>query len=122
MDLLGSALAAVRRDEHMATFADILSLLVRQQVPLGQALLLAAEASGDVGLRQVSQNVADRLESGETLTGREAMPIDFPPRVGMADRLWGSVVGTERGTVTRPQPIAAPCERDYGRPSTSRSR
>lgn len=79
---LGSALAAVRRDEHMATFADILSLLVRQQVPLGQALLLAAEASGDVGLRQVSQNVADRLESGETLTGREAMPIGFPPVLG----------------------------------------
>lgn len=79
---LRSALGTVLRDERMAIFADILALLLRQQVPLVQALVLAAEASGDIGLRRVSQDVAERLERGEVLTGREQMPGGFPPVLG----------------------------------------
>ena len=79
---LGSALAAVVRDERMAAFADILSLLVRQQVPLSQAVVLAAEASGDDALRQAAQGIAERLERGDALARREDMPAGFPPVLG----------------------------------------
>jgi type II secretory pathway component PulF len=51
----------------MATFADTLTLLVEHSVPYHEALLLAADASGDRCLRETVRPLAERLERGETL-------------------------------------------------------
>jgi general secretion pathway protein F len=76
------ALGRVFHDERMAGFAEVLSLLVNQQVPLGQAVVLAADASGDRLIRRASQEIADRLQRGEILTRREDLPAEFPPLLG----------------------------------------
>jgi general secretion pathway protein F len=72
----------VLRDGRLATFAEILSLLVRQQVPMPEAVVLAADASGDRRLAQGARDLADRLRSGGSGAEGQAMPPHFPPLVG----------------------------------------
>ncbi len=79
---LGFALGRVVGDDRLAGFSEVLALLVEQKVPLPQAVLLAAEASGDRGLREAAQQFAGRLERGEILTRREDLPAEFPPTLG----------------------------------------
>ena len=69
------------RDGRQATFAEVLSLLVRQQVPLDEALTLAADASGDRGLQSAAQRMADNLRRGGDLTGSEETAGPLPPLV-----------------------------------------
>jgi type II secretory pathway component PulF len=52
-----------------ATFAELLALLLEHQVPLGEALRLAGDASGDKAMRQGAAELADRLERGEAPEG-----------------------------------------------------
>jgi len=70
------------RDGRSATFAEVLSLLVRQQIPLDEALVLAAEASGDQSLRADAQQLADRLRAGGSPAGDSAPRSAIPPLVG----------------------------------------
>ena len=49
-----------------ATFLDLLALLVESQTPLPEAMLLAAEASGDPQTLQLARQVTAALESGQT--------------------------------------------------------
>ncbi len=70
------------RDGRLAAFAEVLSLLIKQQVPVPEALVLAADASGDRGLRQASRTLAERLRRGEVVAGRESLPPEFPPLLG----------------------------------------
>ena len=65
-------------DGRMATFTEMLALLVEQQVPLHDAVVLAADASGDRGLGEAARSVADRLRHGETLFATDALPRPFP--------------------------------------------
>lgn len=65
---------------RLATFADVLSLLVQQRVPLHQAIELAGNASGDLDLQKDSRNVAERLCLGETRPAAENSPAHgIPP-------------------------------------------
>lgn len=75
-------LGSVLGDERMAAFGEILGLLVKQQVPLPQAVPLAAEACGDAAMRGAAQRVADRLKRGELLAKRDDLPAGFPPVLG----------------------------------------
>jgi len=60
---------------RMATFADTLALLVEHGVPYHEAMGLAAEASGDRGLRDTVRPLAERLERGQTVTdGAAGLP------------------------------------------------
>jgi type II secretory pathway component PulF len=76
------SLGNVLRDGRMAAFAEILSLLVTRRVPLQDALVLAADASGDRGLCRGAQAVAERVERGEVFIRREDLPAEFPPLLG----------------------------------------
>lgn len=75
------SLASLVRDGRFATFAELLSLLVRQQIPLDEALLLAADASGDRGLKADAQQLAEQLRAGGSPTGRSAGSSSIPPLV-----------------------------------------
>lgn len=70
------------RDGRMATFAEILSLLIKQEIPLQEAIVLAADASGDRGLSHAAREIADRQRAGEVFESRDAIPAPFPPLLG----------------------------------------
>jgi general secretion pathway protein F len=70
------------RNCRLATFAEVLSLLVRQNVPLHKGLELASAASGDAGLREAGASVAASLRRGEPLTANDAGLSAFPPLLG----------------------------------------
>jgi general secretion pathway protein F len=67
---------------RMATFTEILALLVERQVPLPDGLVLAADASGDALLKRAARQLAERYASGEVITRREQIPAAFPPLMG----------------------------------------
>jgi type II secretory pathway component PulF len=70
------------QDSRLATFAEILSLLLRQQVPLDEALVLSAEASGDRALAAAARDLAGHLQSGQPLIGPNAIPPPLPRLLG----------------------------------------
>ncbi len=70
------------RDGRLAMFAELLKLMHDQQVPMSEALVLAADATGDSGLGQSARQLAERLEGGAVLTRRSDLPAGFPPLVG----------------------------------------
>ena len=77
--------AGIRQTLHhgrMATFAEVLALLVKQGVPMHDSLVLAAEASGDRAITNASRQIADRLRRGEVLKRREDLPTGFSPLLG----------------------------------------
>jgi type II secretory pathway component PulF len=67
---------------RMANFAELLALLVDQQIPLPEAVTLAADASGDAALRRAGEQLAQRIRSGEPPTPARPAPADFPPLIG----------------------------------------
>ena len=77
-----------------ATFADVLALLVEQEVPLDEAVVLAAEASGSEKLIGELQHVAAAVRQGRTLGECVALAPSFPPLLG-----WLIRTGAERGTL-----------------------
>jgi type II secretory pathway component PulF len=58
---IGSVNAAGRS----AAFAEMLALLLEQQVPFIEALCLAGAANGDRRIRAAAENLADRIRSGQ---------------------------------------------------------
>jgi general secretion pathway protein F len=64
---------------RMATFADVLAMMIEQQVALDEAVVLAAEASGDRILVQASGTIAERIRGGERTA---PLPKGFPPLLG----------------------------------------
>lgn len=64
---------------RMATFADVLAMMVEQQVALDEAIVLAAEASGDRNLIKASGVIAKGIRSGERSS---RLPKGFPPLLG----------------------------------------
>ena len=80
--LRGASVRQTLCDGRMAAFAEVLSLLVKQRVPLQEAIVLAADASGDGSIRHASREIADRLQRGEVIVRRENLPAPFPPLLG----------------------------------------
>jgi type II secretory pathway component PulF len=72
-------LVQVLRAGQLATFAEILALLVEQEVPLDEAVVLASAASGDVRLAQGGQQMAAEIRSGG---GGRKVPEAIPPLLG----------------------------------------
>jgi type II secretory pathway component PulF len=74
--LVGGMIAGFRN----ANFADLLALMIEHQVPLDEAIRLAAEASGDRALRQSAETLSASLRRGErTDSGGVAGIGTFPP-------------------------------------------
>jgi len=84
------------RDGRMATFAELLRLMHEQQVPMPEAVVLAADASGDRVLSRGARQIAARLESGAVLRTRNELPADFPPLLG-----WSIVTGAGHAGFSR---------------------
>ena len=69
------------QEGRLATFSEVLALLVRQQVPLDQAIALAADASGDRGLQAAAGAMAETLRrGGEIANGGDPVGL-LPPLV-----------------------------------------
>jgi type II secretory pathway component PulF len=66
---------------RVATFAEVLALLVEHDVPLSEAIALAADASGDRRLRDSGRELAERVRRGERLSGVPPCP-GIPPVLG----------------------------------------
>jgi type II secretory pathway component PulF len=69
-------------DGRMATFAEVLSLLIEQQVPSHEAIVLAADATGDRGLSAAAREIAERLRRGETIGDGAPAQHRLPPLLG----------------------------------------
>lgn len=67
---------------RMATFSEVMALLVKQQVPLDDSMVLAAEASGDRSLVHAANEMAERLRRGERFEKYEDLPSGLPPLMG----------------------------------------
>lgn len=79
---------------QIATFADVLALLIEQEIPLDEAVVLAGEASGDARLCDEASQVAGALREGRTLGESLAAASRFPPLLA-----WLIETGQERGTL-----------------------
>jgi type II secretory pathway component PulF len=90
------SVAQAMRDGRMATFAELLRLMNDHQVPMPEAVVLAADASGDRGLSRGARQIAKRLESGAVLRTRSELPDEFPPLLG-----WSIVSGTGQTGLSR---------------------
>ncbi len=62
---------------HASQFADLLALLIEQEVPLTEAIVLAAEATGDQRMISTAGSIADETSRGLPAAGHESR--GFPP-------------------------------------------
>lgn len=67
---------------RLATFSEVMALLIKEQVPLDESLILAADASGDRSIARAAGEVAKRLRRGEHFQKREDLPEGMPPLLG----------------------------------------
>jgi type II secretory pathway component PulF len=70
-------LARLSKAGRMASYTEVLRLLIEHGAPLPEALRLAGEASGDRRLEQTSRQMAERLERGGK--GGDERAAGFPP-------------------------------------------
>jgi type II secretory pathway component PulF len=95
------------RDGRMASFAESLCLMHEHQVPMGEALVLAADASGDVPLRHAAAEIARRLERGERTSRVEDLPPGMPPLLA-----WSVVWAGGGGNLSRVLAMSAEMYRE----------
>lgn len=88
------------QDGRIAAYVEVLRLLVKQNVPLPEAMELAGDASGDSGLHRASLDTAKRLRDGEIRSG--TLPREFPPLLG-----WVLLSGQDRPRLGRTLQIIA---------------
>jgi len=79
---------------RIATFAEVLALLVENRVPLPEGVVLSAEATGDPRMIRAANGIADALRRGEPLDRRGALRRAFPPMLH-----WLMVTGQSRGAL-----------------------
>ena len=88
---LAESLTAAFYAGRLATFADVMALLVEQEVPLDEAVILAADSSGDQGLRDTSRELAEWIRRGQPMSGwgqlERAERIPTLARLANPDRL-----------------------------------
>lgn len=77
-------LGRVQRFASVATFAELLRLMVEQDTPLDEALEICARATGDRRLGDAARDLASQIAAGSMTT--EAGAMRFPPLVALALR------------------------------------
>ena len=82
------------RNHQVATFAELLALQVEHGVPMGEAVMLAGQATGGSRLVQACRQVAAGLERGESLGATLGTAAGLPPLL-----TWLISSGLERGTL-----------------------
>jgi type II secretory pathway component PulF len=73
------SLSRMSRAGRMASFADVLRLLVEHRVPLPAALSLAGDATGDRRLAAGARQMAEQIERGDDRASSGAARSGFPP-------------------------------------------
>jgi general secretion pathway protein F len=79
-----------------ATFAEVLALLIEQQLPLSDGVTLAAEATGSQALVKAAREMSAALVRGEPAERCLSAAPGFPPLLG-----WLMVSGHERGLLVK---------------------
>ncbi|MFC1596817.1 type II secretion system F family protein [Planctomycetota bacterium] len=79
---------------RIATFAEVLTLLIENRVPLPQSVVLAAEATGDPGMIRAALDIAEALRRGEPLRLGGPFHRGFPPLLE-----WLMVTGQSHGAL-----------------------
>lgn len=74
--------ARVMQMSGLATLADLLGLLLAHDVPLGEALPLAAAATGHHAWQRSAEQIAERLQQGQSFAQALHEIPQFPARVG----------------------------------------
>ncbi len=74
--------ATILRNGQLATFAEVLGLLVRHSVPLPEAIVLAGEAADGRDLRHDAVTLSDRIRSGRIDGWRGRPGTGIPPLIG----------------------------------------
>lgn len=64
---------------QMAAFAEMLAMLVDHDVPLGESMVLAADASGDAALGRTARNMAFEIQRGRSFDADQAVAGGIPP-------------------------------------------
>ncbi|MFO0864432.1 MAG: type II secretion system F family protein [Gemmataceae bacterium] len=86
LPIVGSLIQRAR----LAAFVDLLSLLVRRQVPLPEAFALAGEAAADpvlrLGSRLVNEDLKHGQALGESLASRKLIPRSAAWMISIAER------------------------------------
>jgi general secretion pathway protein F len=70
---------AISRHYRRANFAELLAMMIEQQVPLNEALRLAAEATGDARLNWSGRQLAEAIERGDAALGGQKHRFGLPP-------------------------------------------
>ncbi|MFM9962120.1 MAG: type II secretion system F family protein [Planctomycetaceae bacterium] len=79
-----------------ANFCDLMAMLLDHQVPLPEASLLAAEASGDRPLQRVALRIATGVRAGRSLADCLALGRELPLFVS-----WMLICGERQGTLIK---------------------
>jgi type II secretory pathway component PulF len=87
-------LGSMRRSFRVAAFADILTLLASNDVPLDEAVVLAAESVGDQRMIDTSRDIAESIGRGEQFSLRSTGESPFPPFLD-----WMIQSGQQRGAL-----------------------
>lgn len=76
---LWPAIGRAQNDARLATFTEILSLLIREHTPLGEAIVLAANTTSDDRARAAANALAHQLESAQSPSEEHLLQLSFPP-------------------------------------------
>jgi len=87
-------LGPMLRAHRVAAFAEILALLVENDAPLPESVVLAAEAAGDRRMIRAAGEVSEALKRGEPWDGRTRADRAFPPMLR-----WLMTTGQRRGAL-----------------------
>ena len=75
-------------------FTEVRGLLLENQMPLAESVVLAAEATGNRRMIRVAKEIAEALRRGERLDRGGAAPKGFPPFL-----YWLMASGQSRGAL-----------------------
>ena len=87
-------LGAMLRSFRIAAFTDVLTLLASHDVPLNEAVVLAAESVGDRRMIDASKDIAEAVGRGEQFALRSTEQSPFPPFLD-----WLIQSGQQRGAL-----------------------
>lgn len=87
-------LGAMLRSSRLATFAEVLALLVENRVPLHEAVLLAARSAGDARMIRAAEEIAGGLERGQAFDRLGGWGARFSPLLD-----WLMITGQKRGAL-----------------------
>jgi len=82
------------RQSRVASFADVLALLVESRVPLPEGIVLAAETVGGARLVASARQIAEALRRGEPLASTHLKDTGLPPLAA-----WLLIAGEKRGAL-----------------------